>query len=112
MGITQSCRHETIEPFKPMDEPVVNNEDDFTFTTGVFPIIQSNCVGCHSGPSPAVGIPLTTYSEILPFAASGGLYGVINHEPGYVPMPLGGNKLDDSDVNTVKLWIDDGFPNN
>ena len=118
IGTIQSCRHEPIEPFKPigplepMADTTVNNEVDFTFTTGVFPIIQNNCVGCHSGPNPAVGIPLTTHSEILPFAASGGLYGVINHEPGYVPMPFGGNKLADSDVNTVKLWIEDGIPNN
>ncbi len=112
MGFSQSCRHEPIEPFKSTDDMMGNIEDDFTFSTGVFPIIENNCVGCHGGANPSAGIPLTTYSEIFPFAASGGLYGVINHEPGYTPMPLGANKLNDSDVNTVKQWIDDGFPNN
>ncbi|RYM35787.1 hypothetical protein ERX46_01980 [Brumimicrobium glaciale] len=87
------------------------DETNFTFSGAVFPIIQDNCLGCHSGSAPSAGIPLTTYNEILPFAASGGLYGTINHDPGYVAMPYLGSKLSDCNVNQVKQWIDNGIMN-
>lgn len=87
------------------------DESIFTFSGAVYPIIEKNCLGCHSGSSPSAGIPLTTYSEILPFASSGGLFGAINHEPGYVAMPYLGSKLSDCNVNQVKKWIENGIMN-
>lgn len=84
------------------------DEDVFTFSGAVEPIIQNNCVGCHSGSNPSGGISLTTYNEIYSHVSSGQLYGAINHESGYVPMPYNLPKLSDCKVNQVKQWIDNG----
>ncbi len=35
-----------------------------TFSGIVFPIIQNNCIGCHSGTNPGAGIMLTNYNQI------------------------------------------------
>lgn len=84
------------------------DESVFTFSGAVKPIIDDNCIGCHSGADPQGGVSLTTYEEIEAYALSGALYGVINHEEGYAPMPYGLAKLSDCNINQVKQWIDNG----
>jgi uncharacterized membrane protein len=83
----------------------------YTFSGSVFNIIETNCTGCHSGASPSAGISLTNYNDIQPYAQSGALFGVIDHEPGYVPMPYNGNKLVDCEITQVRKWIDNGALN-
>ena len=83
----------------------------FTFSDVVNPIIQDNCVGCHSGSNPSAGILLTTYDEILAYANSGALFGSIDHEASYVEMPYLAPKLSNCDVNQVRLWVDNGALN-
>ncbi len=83
-----------------------------TFSGAVFPTVQSNCKGCHSGAAPSGGISLTNYSEIKSQAESGALYGVVNHEVGFVPMPFGQAKLDDCKIVQIKKWIEAGALDN
>lgn len=87
------------------------DESIFTFSGAVSQIIADNCAGCHSGGSPSAGISLTTYEEIETSALSGALFGVINHDGGYAPMPYGLAKLSDCKINQVKQWIDNGALN-
>ena len=83
-----------------------------TYSQSVWPIIQNNCTGCHSGGSPQGGISLTNYTEISVFAGNGFLSGVINHENGFVPMPFNGDQLDQCSIDTIDEWINQGFPDN
>src|SRR5690606_19494125 len=77
------------------------DETVFTFSGAVYPIIQDNCIGCHSGSEPQADVSLTTYEEIEAYATSGTLFGVINHEDGYTPMPYGMAKLSECNINQV-----------
>ena len=88
-----------------------------TFTITVFPIIQNNCYGCHSGGNPGGGISLTNYNQVkaagaIPPGTPGSLLGVITHASGNVPMPQNGNQLSDCKIAQIRKWIDDGMPNN
>lgn len=83
-----------------------------TFTAVVRPILQNNCVGCHSGPTPPANLKLDNYDGVRAVAINGKLYGVISHTPGYPKMPYNGNKLDDCRIARIKAWIDAGAPNN
>lgn len=83
-----------------------------TFSASVKPIITGNCQGCHSGGNPSGGIDLSTYAGVQAVASSGQLYGAVNHQSGYQPMPQGGNKLPFCEIRKIKLWIDAGAPNN
>lgn len=84
-----------------------------TYAATVVPILQSNgCLSCHSGGAPSGNISLEGYANVRSAAISGKLYGVINHSAGYSPMPQGGNKMSNCNINKIKAWIDSGSINN
>ncbi len=82
-----------------------------TFSSIVFPIVQVSCSGCHSGNSPSGGISLTNYQQIQTQVANGNLLGSVTYSKGFIGMPVS-NKLSDCDVNSIRIWIQKGAPNN
>jgi hypothetical protein len=97
------------------NEECVNTDCDLTnvtYSEAVWPIIQINCTGCHSGGNPQGNISLTNYEEIALYAENGFLSGVINNEPGYVPMPFNGNPLDQCSIDIIDEWINEGYLDN
>lgn len=82
-----------------------------SFASKVWPIIESACLGCHSGASPSGGIRLAGYSDIATVAATGQLLGVITDASGYSLMPPSG-KLSDCQIGQIRNWIKNGTPNN
>lgn len=83
-----------------------------SFANTVFPVLQDKCVGCHSGNNPSGGIDLNSYTTVKIQVNNGQLFGAINHESGFSPMPKGGNQLPQCEIDQVKSWIDAGAPNN
>lgn len=83
-----------------------------TFSGSVWPIIENNCFGCHSGASPDGGISLSNYDDVKSVGQSGSLIGTISHASGYSAMPKNSTKLSDCEINTIKIWIRDGYQNN
>ncbi len=83
-----------------------------TFSGSVWPIIQTYCLGCHNGGSSGGGISLRNYSEVAASANSGKLLGSIRYDAGYSPMPKYGQKLSDCKISEIRIWIEDGTPNN
>lgn len=88
----------------PCDSTVV------TFSSTVFPIIETNCLGCHADASTGGGILLTNYNQITDQIDR--VWGSINHSSSYQPMPKGAAKLTDCDITRIGIWIDDGMLNN
>ena len=82
------------------------------YSTHIKPIIQNTCQGCHSGTAPGGGISLATYAGVKAIADNGKLFGSISHLTGYSAMPKNGNKLTDCQTTMVKLWINQGAPDN
>ncbi|MEO5674617.1 MAG: c-type cytochrome domain-containing protein [Chitinophagales bacterium] len=83
-----------------------------TYSGTVAPILSTYCIGCHSEASASGGVVLATYSGVSTVALDGRLVGVITHSPGYVPMPFGGNKLPDCEIEQITEWVNNGAPNN
>ncbi|HOX77952.1 MAG TPA: hypothetical protein PLW31_07920 [Bacteroidales bacterium] len=88
-----------------------------TFSGTIFPMIDANCTGCHSGSAPQGNVKLEDYASIAAAAAKpagqyGSLYGAISHASGNSPMPKNGTKFSDCRIKQVKAWIDAGRPNN
>jgi hypothetical protein len=83
-----------------------------TFAEQVWPIIETTCYGCHSGSSPGGNIYLRNHAEIVTAVNGGRFWGAINHEPGFSRMPKVGPKLPDCDLATIRIWIEDGMPDN
>jgi hypothetical protein len=81
-----------------------------TYTLSIQPILQSWCVGCHGGSSPANGLSLDTYDNAKACAQGGRLMGAIRHDPGYKYMPNGGAKLSSCEIALFQKWINLGEP--
>jgi Planctomycete cytochrome C len=81
-----------------------------TFSNAIVPIIETNCLGCHSGSEPFAGFALETYEEVTIKAKSGHLLGAVKHLEGYEKMPLWAEKLSDCDILKIESWIDKGLP--
>jgi len=88
-----------------------------SFSGTIFPIIQNNCYGCHSGSNPNGGISLTNYSQIknagsISPGSFGSLLGTVTWANGNSPMPQNGNKLSDCNIAQINKWIVNGMPDN
>lgn len=82
---------------------------DVTFSGNIWPLIETNCYGCHSGVSPQGGILITNHAELAALADSGKLMGVLNNN-GYLQMPPGA-PLRDCNIRAIEIWVDAGAPN-
>ena len=104
---TGSCKHD------PVVTPALECDTmNVTFSGTVNPILQQNCLACHSNANPTAGISLEGYDNVVNATTSPAFMGAIRHEEGYAPMPQGGNKLSDCKIAQIQKWIDDGTPNN
>ncbi len=83
-----------------------------SFTQHIRPILQTYCVGCHSGPAPGAGLNFTTHAGVVAAIPNGRLFGSIDHQQGYIAMPLGGAKMNACSIMQIKSWIEAGAPNN
>ncbi len=81
-----------------------------SYSGSIVPLLSNNCIGCHSGASPSGGIALTSYSAVATVAANGKLYGAVAGLSGYSAMPPGVS-LNDCLVETIRLWVENGYPN-
>jgi hypothetical protein len=86
-----------------------------TFAQSVRPVLENNCLSCHSNSTAANfggNIKLQDYLDVKTSADNGKLSGSINHASGFIPMPQGANKMDDCKIRTIMKWIEDGALNN
>ena len=92
-----------------------NNSCDssiFTYSGSILPMLQSNCLGCHSGTAASGGfIVLDSYINVKTQVTNGRLYASVAHT-GPNPMPKDGNKLSDCKIAQLRKWIEAGAQNN
>lgn len=94
---------------------VTCDTSNFTYATGVKPILEANCYTCHStsaAPGAGNGVVLDTYTGVQTQALNGKLLGDLSHASGYNAMPLGGRQLSDCKIIQVRKWINAGALNN
>ncbi len=81
-----------------------------TFSGTIWPVIQSTCVGCHSGTSPSGNILLANYNNVAVVAANGTLIASLKGN-GVPKMPVG-SSLSACRIRQFELWINNGYTNN
>lgn len=85
------------------------------YTANVQPIIQQTCYNCHNSSNASglgAGIDLEDTNSLIRYVNDGSLLGSIEHSSGYSPMPKGGGKLTDCQIETIKTWINNGATTN
>lgn len=104
-----SCYYDKEEEIYP---PVTQcDTTNVSYQATIVPLLKANCNACHNSAAPSAGIVTDNYQGIKIIASNGKLYGSIAHLSGYSPMPKGGNKLSDCNIQKVKAWINAGSPN-
>lgn len=103
----QSCEYSSesdlIDPIEP--------SENITYSVHVSPIIEANCVGCHSNPAVAgASVPMTTYEEVKLVFENTDALDRMNRQPGEGGfMPKYGTRLPQATIDLVEQWINEGF---
>ena len=97
---------------------LVNAQDEtktVDFKNDIKPILESNCVSCHSEKEPEGGYRVDIRDEALEYVESGDAeasefyeYLVTDDEDALMPPADEGGPLDDSDIRLIKTWINEG----
>ena len=83
-----------------------------TYAATVAPLLLQNCGGCHSNGAALGGVALGSYAQVKTVVDRGRLLGVVDHAPGFSPMPKGGTQLSVCDRAKLRLWVRAGALNN
>ncbi len=83
----------------------------YTFSAGVWPIVESNCQGCHTTSNAGNNYhQFNNWNDIV--ADSEAFWGSISNTGGYSIMPQNTNGLNDCQKIIIRIWLDAGAPNN
>ena len=85
---------------------------DNTYNNTIKVILDNNnCsdAGCHDAITAAVGVDLTDYTKTKKAFESKDVLCSIHHGSGCEPMPQGGSKMSDSDINKIDCWVKNGY---
>jgi len=99
--LLSSCTYNEL----PISEITICETNSPSFSDCVLPIIEDNCMSCHSengGQSPI----LTSFQEIILAVANDDLLARIKND-----MPPT-NLMNSSDILIIENWIDEGAQNN
>ncbi len=124
-----ACKNDNEQDLKPKNTftttPGENTTTDGNNTGSIPDVVQLSvhiqpifttykCTNsnCHGGNAGEGGVNLGTYNAINIVVKNGSLYGAISHASGYRPMPLGSQKLNNTELAIIKKWIDNGALNN
>jgi len=102
------CSYHNEEELYPKEAEC--DTTNVTYVNKIAPIMENNCNSCHSGVSPNAGVITDNYEDLKTIAANGQLWGAVNHEPGYAPMPRNQPKLPECELKKIRSWIDNGTP--
>jgi len=109
--LTGGCYYDNEEYLYPVvQNPSACDTAVVSFATRLTPVIQQNCISCHSGAAASGGIVLESHADVA--ANIDAVIGAINHAPGFTPMPQGGNKLPACTILQFEVWRSRGSQNN
>ncbi len=114
LSLFAGCYYHNEEELYPDANPVCDTTA-VTYSKSVLPVLQSNCLICHSASENAANggsINLEDFSLLKDLADGGNLFGAITHNPLYPRMPKDRAKLDTCSISKIKIWIDKGAINN
>ena len=116
IGLT-GCYYDTEEELYPDSGSTTCDTVSVSYATDIVPIVSTKCSnpGCHAGVNAAAGIPLETYAGVKGFLDTdkARFISSIIWDGNASNMPKGASsKMIDCNINTIKAWINAGYPNN
>lgn len=91
--------------------PLNCTSDTIFYSTQIQPLINSNCAvsGCHDNTAQS-GYVFTSYETVS--ANKDLIMKVVRHEAGVTPMPFNKQALNDSLIQQLNCWVQQGGLNN
>ena len=85
--------------------------ENITYTEHIKPIIDANCVACHSNPAiNGASSPMTNYNQVKTTFENTDALNRMNRQPGESGfMPLGGVRLPQASIDLVEQWMNEGY---
>lgn len=96
----------------------VCDTSDTRYSVVLQPIIQAQCLSCHSNSQAPVagnGVSFEGYTNLTNYLNGPGqeiFLGAINRLPGFPQMPKNSPPMSDCDVRKIEIWIEKGKQNN
>ncbi len=104
-----ACYYDNEEELYPdVGGPLSN----ISYSRDVLPLIRNNCYVCHSDAARLGNVILEGYPKLISYVNNGSLLGSISHDPRWKAMPNGSAKLPQSQIDIVRIWIEEGAKNN
>lgn len=88
--------------------PVPCDTTTVTFQEHVLPIIENNCIDCHSGTSPSAGLDLSNPTTLSAFGLNGSLSDRIQRDPADPLLMPPNGPLNDCNQLILQAWINAG----
>lgn len=102
-----SCTYNTFE-IEACDDKTIS------FSKNVFPIIEENCINCHTSNCNSGGLIFNDYNSIVRNIESI-LYVIQLDETEYLSMPptwANFSKMNQNNINQLNIWYEEGLCNN
>jgi hypothetical protein len=109
-AITAGCAYHNEEDLYP-EKPACDTTQ-VTYSATIAPIMTANCNVCHNTVTATGGIITDTHAGLKKTVDDQRLWGAVDHQQGFIPMPQDAGKLSDCNLAKIKKWIDNGAPNN
>lgn len=114
--LMQSCYYDTV--YEGPVEPPIDPEVPVSYKTQIMPIWNTDCVSCHKGSTAPDLRPENSYASLIDGgyviqgdAVGSTLYKTLIWADGVPKMPTQ-YKLSNSEIELVKVWIEQGAKNN
>ncbi len=85
---------------------------NISYSKDVEPLIRNNCYVCHSDAARLGNVILEGYPKLILYVNDGSLLGSITHDSRWTAMPSGSARLPQSQIDIVRIWIEEGAKNN
>lgn len=110
MLVANSCANFN-GPAEGRQTAVACDTTNVSYARQIAPIIQQNCLSCHSAAVQTAGINLEGYNRVRFFANNTLLVGVSARQTGFIPMPPTG-PIASCDMKLIRAWVNQGAQNN
>lgn len=108
--LTASCYYDIetdLYGTAPCDNSII------TYNGRIKSILDNHCTSCHQGANASAGVATDTYLNAKAAdEITGKLNCTIAQESGCSPMPKGGTKLSQCDIDACSQWASAGYPEN
>ena len=106
-SLLSGCYYDNVEDLygtTPCDASAV------TWSADIQPMVQAQCVSCHSGASASAGLDLSTYTQVK--ASVSALTGRMNKPVGDPLLMPPSGKLSSCSLAKMDAWVAAGAPQN